>query len=52
MAEDSKPGGGTKGMVLELTETSIRLIEGVKVDITNKLMGGGKIPSNAPWLFT
>ena len=50
MAEDSKPGGGTKGMVLELTETSIRLIEGVKVDITKKLKGG-KIPSNAPWLF-
>ena len=51
MAEASKPGGGTKGMVLELTETSIRLIEGVKVDITNKLTGG-EIPSNAPWLFT
>ena len=40
MAEDSVLGGGTKCMVLELTETSIRLIEGVKVDITNKLKGG------------
>ena len=41
MAEDSAPvGGGTKGMVLELTETSVRLIEGVKVDITKKLTGG------------
>ena len=41
MAEDSAPVGGPKGMVLELTETSVRLIDGIKVDITNKLTGGG-----------
>ena len=40
MAEDSAPVGGPKGMVLELTETSVRLIDGIKVDITNKLKGG------------
>ena len=40
MAEDSTPGGGMVGMVLELTETKIRLIEGVKIDITKKLKGG------------
>ena len=28
------------GMVLELTETEIRLIDGVKIDITKKLKGG------------
>ena len=45
MAEDSAPAGGPegtiipKGMVLELTETSIRLINGIKIEITNKLMG-------------
>ena len=50
MAEDSVLDGGTKGMVLELTETNIRLIEGVKVDITNKLKGG-KMPSSAPSFF-
>ena len=37
-------------MVLELTETEIRLIDGVKIDIMKKLKGV-KTLIVAPWLF-
>ena len=44
MAEDSLPGSGMVGMVLELTETEVRLVEGVKINTTKAL-------NTAPWLF-